>query len=369
MSHTLTYTGFNKKETGNLSKEYVPNFGDIPGHLYDLFLICINYLKHGKTPVYVFIIISGFVITHLLRNKKESYPVYITRRFFRLWPALMFTLIIALLFREIGEPFRGKHSDPSFWTYFFAEASMLHGLIPNQVLQNGAAGITGVGWSISLEWQFYIIAPFLLTALTVKGWRIYVVITALIIFAFLGILNDRTLIWGADKFTWNHPGALPHMIGFFFLGIVSHYALGAAKEFKNSSSALIITVMLMAYNFQGPEGALLPIMIWALMYMTIISSGSVINKITTWRPLRWLGDISYSTYICHIFVIAFVEAKIVRKYGFGEPDTFEKLGYLILFSWPLIIVISMISFYFVEKPGIAFGKNIAKRLQSRSVAA
>jgi len=361
MSHTLTYTGFNKREMEALSAQYTAEFGNIISHLYDLALIILSYLKYGKIPVYVFIIISGFVIAHLLKHKKESYPVYLMRRFLRLWPALFAVLIVALVFREIGSPFRGKHSDDSFWLYFFSELTMLQGLIPNEVLDNGAGGITGVGWSVSLEWQFYIIAPFLIGAILNKGWRIYAVLAALLLFAFFGALNDRAFVVGDSTYSWNHPGALPQMIGFFFLGIISHFALDAVRQRKAVSSALIIAAALMLFNFEGPEGQFLPIMIWAILYTTIITSGTTVHKVMEAKPLRWLGDISYSTYISHIFVLSFVEGKIVRANGLGEADTFEKLAYLMLISWPIILIVSWLSYKFVEKPGIALGRHLATK--------
>src|SRR5438270_6252769 len=39
--------------------------------------------------VQIFIIVSGFVITHLLLAQQEGYPSYIARRFFRLFPAFV----------------------------------------------------------------------------------------------------------------------------------------------------------------------------------------------------------------------------------------------------------------------------------------
>src|SRR5688572_28994913 len=40
----------------------------------------------GSVAVLVFVIVSGFVITHLVLGKREPYKVYVGRRFFRLFP-------------------------------------------------------------------------------------------------------------------------------------------------------------------------------------------------------------------------------------------------------------------------------------------
>ena len=46
-----------------------------------------GFLLNGTLAVYVFMMISGFVITHLVLKSDENYLPYIIRRFFRLWPA------------------------------------------------------------------------------------------------------------------------------------------------------------------------------------------------------------------------------------------------------------------------------------------
>lgn len=52
--------------------------------------------KMGGVAVFVFIILSGFVITHLLFTKRERYLSYLVRRAFRLFPAYLVCLAISL---------------------------------------------------------------------------------------------------------------------------------------------------------------------------------------------------------------------------------------------------------------------------------
>src|SRR5580704_7642457 len=46
--------------------------------------------------VLIFTIISGFVITHLLLEKKEAYLPYITRRFLRIYPVYVICFVIGI---------------------------------------------------------------------------------------------------------------------------------------------------------------------------------------------------------------------------------------------------------------------------------
>ena len=53
--------------------------------------------SYAASAVLMFIIISGFVITHLLIEKREKYAPFITRRFLRLYPAYFFCLIAGIV--------------------------------------------------------------------------------------------------------------------------------------------------------------------------------------------------------------------------------------------------------------------------------
>ncbi|HUN97489.1 MAG TPA: acyltransferase family protein, partial [Bradyrhizobium sp.] len=51
-------------------------------------------LRAGQMAVLVFIIISGFVITHLVTERPEPYGSYLIRRFMRIFPLFAVTCII-----------------------------------------------------------------------------------------------------------------------------------------------------------------------------------------------------------------------------------------------------------------------------------
>lgn len=55
-----------------------------------------NLIRRGDVAVNAFIIVSGFVVTHLLMKKDEAYIPYIIRRVFRLWPVYLACITFAL---------------------------------------------------------------------------------------------------------------------------------------------------------------------------------------------------------------------------------------------------------------------------------
>src|ERR1700737_4207290 len=69
----------------------------------------LKILIKGGYAVDVFMILSGFVITRLLRERTESYLSFITRRFFRIFPVLVFALFLAILARPCAWSIIHRH--------------------------------------------------------------------------------------------------------------------------------------------------------------------------------------------------------------------------------------------------------------------
>ena len=111
----------------------------------------------GWQGVEQFIILSGFVIAVLLDARRERYLVYIVRRFFRLAPVYYVLLVYAVAITWA----QGVHIDRPL-EQILVHLTMLHGLIPDEVLKGSPNAFVHPAWSISVEWQFYLIAPWAL---------------------------------------------------------------------------------------------------------------------------------------------------------------------------------------------------------------
>ena len=119
----------------------------------------------------IFIIISGFVITHLIIEKHETYGVYIFRRFMRIFPLFAVTCVIGYFFELVlleassrlpwrDAPWFAAHAEvvhsqmAHFWPNFFAHLTMMHGAISENILPKSAYVFDPPAWSLSLEWHF-----------------------------------------------------------------------------------------------------------------------------------------------------------------------------------------------------------------------
>ena len=101
--------------------------------------------------------------------------MYIFRRLFRLYPAFIVTFEISVLLTPMsmealialpGDSARNLERIEIFQgSLYYAELhitahlTMLHGIVPGHLLPFTDYAFLGQAWSISMEWQFYLLAP------------------------------------------------------------------------------------------------------------------------------------------------------------------------------------------------------------------
>ncbi len=122
----------------------------------------------GWVGVNTFFVISGFIITHLLVREQEgrgriALPAFFARRLLRLIPALVVMLaVMGLVVRQLVH----RECLPGFIEEGMMALAQMHNWAaiyawcPQQFL--------GHCWSLSIEWQFYLLWPLLLVA-TLRG--------------------------------------------------------------------------------------------------------------------------------------------------------------------------------------------------------
>ncbi len=133
----------------------------------------IGPLSHGGAAVDVFFILSGLVIIRSLERCRFDPRSFLILRATRIFPVFlaMFALGVALQPLPVSfdtMPWIGPDSLardiwsvgwPAHWDVMIAaHLTMTYGLFPNGVLPGLWVGFLGASWSLSTEWQFYVLA-------------------------------------------------------------------------------------------------------------------------------------------------------------------------------------------------------------------
>lgn len=334
----------------------------------------------GYHGVSVFIILSGFVITHLLLEKKEAYGPYLTRRAFRIFPIYWFCLAFAILilpaYNEIyqGDWVQGLEmrlarqiaTDENFATHVALHIPLLHGLVPDTILPFSSSALLAPAWSLTLEWQFYLVAPFIVGALIMPGWpRLIAALVMLALFVYF----QRVI-----PLKWQYDAALPLAFQFFLIGILSRVFLPAL-----SKVAVWIFVVGVALYFLTPHNFKFPALIWAFFLMATclevrVAQGKkvgipalkrLVDFICSNVVARRVGETSYATYLVHIpvFVVAgYVASKILGEWTQAVCIASTAVATIFL------IPIGFLLYNLIERRFIQLGAQVIKRRPIGSTA-
>jgi len=336
-----------------------------------------SMLLDGWAPVAVFMIVSGFVITHLLSTRKERYGYYITRRFFRLYPAFVFASVIGYFVMGMwsettaAAPWRtavgwdwynGYVHSITNQTYhntlphLIAHATMLHSAIPYEILPLAAATFLPAAWSISLEWQFYLVAPLLIHATR----NFYAMSASILVFGIGYWATSRGYLG-----SYQLNAFLPAAIFYFIVGIASRLNFEKLRQARNPIKLVAIAVMVvLAVTSSAPE----PLVVWFVFYslMTFLTHESglskLFNSVFSSDYPRFLGTISYSLYLLHRPMQVVLGFAAVSLFEMSRPAMFFVQILAVLLALP----VAYLSFEFIERPGIAFGKLMAERKFKRA---
>ncbi|MFC3060288.1 acyltransferase family protein [Paenirhodobacter populi] len=339
----------------------------------------LNLAMSGDAGVMVFIIVSGFVITHLLISRRESYPDYLLRRFLRIAPVYFVCLLIAVLVMDLARlayaesplPLhqsmridRFAAEEAHFTTHLLLHLSLLHSVLPDSWLPYAGSALLAPAWSLSLEWQFYLIAPVLIAAAMRSRWTVLALAAGLVV-AKAG-LHLSVLHWRYEGFFFL-AGDL------FLIGILCRLALERIRAGQSGMGHLLLAAVLMA------QTDLKAALIWALFFaLTLREAGflpsgprwvAAAHRMLALNPVTGaLGRWSYSTYLIHIPLFSLLVGPYVAQVGAAGVSQMAVAG-ILLAGMPLLVAVSALLYRFVELPPIRLGKWLIAARGRRAPAA
>lgn len=282
----------------------------------------------GSLAVDLFFILSGFVLTHVYARYLEQDPSWRTTgrflwaRFSRIYPASLFTTLVFVLAYTVGNlPFP---ADTSFTKQLVAALLLL------QVPWLDDVVINSPSWSISAEWYAYLMFPFVAPMIwrLRKGTAAAVGVGLLIEIAlYHTIFNYRQQAWG-----W---GALLRALPEFTIGVFAYRYYSEhlfQKVWQKDTVLVAIVVIIAAGCLSGAPDSLTIILLPALLLASVCNSGRA-AAILNARPLRWLGEVSYSVYIFQMlpFMVAISISGTLTAHGISG-SRFEVVAALFAFG-------------------------------------
>jgi peptidoglycan/LPS O-acetylase OafA/YrhL len=299
-------------------------------------------------------------------RKQEDYKTFIIRRFFRLAPIFYVSYVIYLIVHSIYLSI--EVSNAQLTAHLFAHLTLMHGAIPNEILPHAATKFLVPAWSISTEWQFYLLAPLPFVMMRKYGFSAITMVSGA-----LGLF----LVFKVMPVSFDHDALVFLKAPLFLMGICSYYLYKTTLDHREALRPIAPYVVPVTLAFasvavykHGALGVLNAQTLWALFMAFILSDRidptlAFVRPVTSLfrsRALMWLGAGSYSTYLIHESILAIVDPHL-RDF-LGETSRLEFAVIYALIVIPLIIVTSRLMYVTIERRGIRFGSRLARRIAS-----
>ncbi len=316
-----------------------------------------SIITNGYLWVDFFFILSGFVICHVygkaLENRNRiAIKKYLWARFTRLYPLyvfimLLFVLQTVLLFQMFPdyatEKWKWSRTVPDFFIHlFFLQTS---GIIDRPVWNVGS-------WSIAAEWWTYIFAIGLIPLLNKRSNRISIISTILALLGFVFIASQNPK-FKLDEFYG--LGTLRCVFGFTIgIGVYQLYAILVNKKTIWSKDWFFYIMLLCALSvlhFNLYDIMAIPFF-GAFILCASLNQG-VPYKLLNSRPLLFLGNISYSTYLIHLLWIYLWLMWLDLYFKPTNPNAIPTLSDTMLWLSVLLALIigsSYLTYKYVEIP-------------------
>jgi peptidoglycan/LPS O-acetylase OafA/YrhL len=324
------------------------------------FHIGISRFGGGFVGVDVFFVISGYLISSIIfaeiSASRFTIVGFYERRIRRIFPALFAVLaaasIVAYIFLLPGELVDYAKSmlaaTTSVSNFFF----WLHSGYFDQPTSKPLLHT----WSLAVEEQFYLTFPLLLLLVqrfSPKRLRLAVGILFLASFAISCVVVLRSQV---TAFYMPYTRAWELLLGTLLsLKVLPKVSSLAGRNVATVAGIGMILASVLLYTqetvFPG-FSALLPCVGSALIIWAGEAGGSVVGSVLSWRPVVFIGLISYSLYLWHWLIVVMQKAGLLvglSAIGKGSAlisghrfDMIVEVG--------LSFVLAVLSWRFVERP-------------------
>jgi peptidoglycan/LPS O-acetylase OafA/YrhL len=321
-------------------------------------------LHGGYVGVDIFFTISGFLIgTIILRETAErrfTFTAFYERRIRRIFPALFVMLLVSFVlawkfllpleFSDFAKSLAGATFSVSN-VYFWLQAGYFDAAATSKPLLHT--------WSLAVEEQFYLFFPILVVFL-----RRYLPRRVELAIYLLAATSFVISVYGAFRyptttFYWAHTRAWELLLGTILtFARFPKIHRPILRHLAGVVGLLLIVAALLLCTTSTPFpglAALPPCLGAALIIAAGRSGPNVVGRVLAWKPVVFIGLISYSLYLWHWTVIVYYQAGLTLIRGLSRHEA-QAL------QFGLSVVLAILSWRFVEVPFRSGVLRVQRRL-------
>ena len=328
------------------------------------FHLGISPFPNGFVGVDVFYVISGYLITSLivkdLAAGRFSIVEFYERRMRRIFPALFTVLFFCILIGSIvlypNELIKfGKSLLAT--TFFVSNFYFWHSALPAGYFDTTASEVQPLlhTWSLAVEEQFYLLFPLTLYLLfrwakkRVNAWLF--ILTASSFVLNLWTTQHQPIV----AFYWLMPRAWELLLGTLLatkaVPLIRSHVLREIVALLGIGMILsAVCLPMKGVPFPGYVVLLPCVGAWLIIYAGE-AGPSLVSRVLSYRPVVFIGVISYSLYLWHWPAIEFS-----KHFPFNLRGNVE-IAFVLLFS----LMAAFVSFEYIERPFRGRASHFSRR--------
>ena len=314
----------------------------------------------GVYAVSIFFILSGLSLRHVYQDKiVDRYDVtsFILRRLFRIAPLFWLSVLSVVALQAAAAYLNGRPIEVDFYQLFL-NVTLLFGFIqPDAYMSTGA-------WSIGNEIVYYSLVPILFYFMTKYRARSeWITVTCLLVSILIAIFFAFEVLDKSSSVQSQWAQYINPFNNFFLF--IAGVVIGREVIHQRYIASAVLVITFLIFILLPTGGDRISIItgynrfilsfccigfVWAVYSLQFSLSG------LQGRFMSFLGQGCYSIYLMHPIV-----AIPVARFG-GMAGLPLSVSYFI--AGLVTLVVSWLTFKFIEKPMIGYGKSLTAKIKS-----
>lgn len=322
----------------------------------------IRALSVGWIAVLMFFVLSGFLVGRLILEKKDHtnfFQVFYIRRICRTLPVYLFcvALVFAIMQLVGPAPYMEITREFPLWSYLTFTQNIF-------MAETNAFGPYWLAptWTLSVEEQFYLVAPALMIFLPAR-WLIPVLWTG----AALAVAFRAAIFWGAAMPPLSALVYLPGCMDALFVGLIAAVIYKTVDLSRYALALRLAPLVMLAVVFamrlaDGTDGHLFEVFsrliasLGCAAYILSIVTGAPEGERLKSPILGFFGETSYAVYLTHLMVLGLMHGLILGT----APDLVTPAQWAVtLAALPVTVLVGWLITKTIEQPLSAYGRRFA----------
>jgi len=328
----------------------------------------IDALAVGWIAVLMFFVLSGFLVGRLILEKGQHanfFSVFYIRRCFRTLPVYFFCVIVVYaMMRIVGHaPYMEVKTEFPLWSYLTFTQNVF-------MAQTGDFGPHWLAptWTLSVEEQFYLVAPALFIFLPARWLMPALIAGTLFAIVFRAVVIGTGMMPALSALVY-----LPGCMDPLFLGLAAAVVYKTVNldryDFALRVIPLVALAGVVALKLLDTGGYLFEVFfrtiasIGCAAYILCLVRGSPEAASMESRVLCFFGRTSYAVYLTHMMVVGLMHGAILGT----APNiaTSAQLAVTVA-SIPVAILFGWVVTKIIEEPLTAYGRQFTWSKQLRA---